>query len=159
MEITELDACKYFADAFNHLDPQDFIDHLASNVVYASELIDEPILGKEAISNYICGRIEVIREKKTYIAADFVKFFYDPDEIFVPGADRNSGDSSNAINWKKARAGIILNQQNLQEYLRLVVFQVEGEFIHRVEVSHPHAHKYIYFLNKDSPVFPLMGNA
>ena len=159
MGITELDACISFANAYNCLDPREFFELLAPEAVYFSELLDEPIIGKEAIVGFCSKRIQAGLDGITIFSADLTRFFLNEDDLIMWGADIKTGDPKDAINWQKARDGVILNQQNLRENLRLFVFQVEGVLIQRVEVSHPHAHKYIYFLSKDSPVFSLMGNA
>lgn len=158
MGITELDACISFANANNCLDPREFFELLAPEAVYSSELLNEPIIGKEAIAGYCSKRIQAGLDGKMIFSADLTRFFLNEDDLIMWGAEIKTGDPKDAINWQKARNGVILNQQNLRENLRLFVFQVEGEFIQKIEVRHPLFHDYYYFLRKDSPAYPLMEN-
>ena len=59
--LTEAMAAKAFARAWNRLDPTDFIDLLDKDARYASQWVFEELIGKEAIADYLMGKMQAVK--------------------------------------------------------------------------------------------------
>lgn len=61
--LTEAIAAKAFARAWNRLDPAEFIELLDTDARYASQWVFEELVGREAITGYLIGKM---RNAKAY---------------------------------------------------------------------------------------------
>jgi len=55
--LTEAIAAKAFARAWNRLDPAEFIEMLDTDARYASQWVFEELIGREAIAEYLIGKM------------------------------------------------------------------------------------------------------
>jgi hypothetical protein len=60
-ELSEAQFAREFACAWNVLDPERIIAHLAEDAVYESQNVLEPLRGREAIADYLRGKMATIR--------------------------------------------------------------------------------------------------
>lgn len=56
-KLTEALAAKAFARAWNRLDPTEFIELLGPDARYASQWVFEELIGREAIADYLTGKM------------------------------------------------------------------------------------------------------
>ena len=59
--LTEATAAKAFAKAWNQLDPTEFIALLDANACYASQWVFEELVGRDAIADYLGGKIRTVK--------------------------------------------------------------------------------------------------
>jgi len=59
--MTEKDAAIAYAKAWNRLDPTEFLSLLANHARYASQYVFEELLGKDAISAYLVGKMQAVK--------------------------------------------------------------------------------------------------
>ena len=59
--LTEATAAKAFAKAWNQLDPTEFIALLDANACYASQWVFEELVGREAIADYLVGKLRTVK--------------------------------------------------------------------------------------------------
>ena len=59
--LTEATAAKAFAKAWNQLDPTEFIALLDANACYASQWVFEELVGRDAIADYLVGKIRTVK--------------------------------------------------------------------------------------------------
>lgn len=63
MQLTEKDAAISYARAWNRLDPEDFLSLLTERTIYESQWIFEQLVGVEAISHYLRGKMRTVQQK------------------------------------------------------------------------------------------------
>ena len=59
--LTEADATRAYAKAWNRLEPDRFLEQLAPNAGYTSQWVFEELKGAEAISNCLRGKMNTVR--------------------------------------------------------------------------------------------------
>jgi hypothetical protein len=71
--LTELDAATAYAAAWNRLDCTQFLELLAHDAHYASQWVMEELESKAAISYYLTGKMQTVRNGKTAVSAELGK--------------------------------------------------------------------------------------
>ena len=61
----EEDACRGLAAMWNLLDPTPLVEILAPDVVWESQVVLEPLSGREAVAAYLRGKLETLRSRRT----------------------------------------------------------------------------------------------
>ena len=70
MAITERNAAKAYARAWNRLDCTEFIELLAPDAYYNSQWVFEELVGKESIKNYFTKKLNAVKEGNTQVYAE-----------------------------------------------------------------------------------------
>jgi hypothetical protein len=60
----EEEACRGLAAMWNLLDPTPFLEILASDVVWESQMVFAPLRGREAVTTYLRGKLETLRSRR-----------------------------------------------------------------------------------------------
>jgi hypothetical protein len=141
MDITELNACICFARACNNLDPEVFIPILASDAVYDSRLLAEKLSGRRLVADYLSEVMGAMRKDNFSMNAQLARVFDDASHIIMPDDPTKQG-----------RDCVWITQGEDENLLRFITFKVEGEYVKRVEVSHPYSHHYSYGLTGKYPI-------
>jgi hypothetical protein len=113
--LTELDAATAYAVAWNNLDCTQFLELLAPDAHYASQWVFEELENKVAISNYLTGKMQAVRNGKTPVFAELGKTsagFAGRDCVAVAQGDKNVVSAA-------------------------VLFEVEGNHIKRFDLCMP----------------------
>lgn len=71
--LTELDAATACAAAWNRLDCTHFLELLAPDACYASQHVFEELESKAAITDYLTGKMQAVRNSKTPVFAELAK--------------------------------------------------------------------------------------
>ncbi len=61
--LTEADAARAFARAWNRLDPADFIAKLMPEARYASQWVFEELVGQPAIADYLIAKMRTVKNQ------------------------------------------------------------------------------------------------
>jgi hypothetical protein len=61
----EEDACRGLAAMWNLLDPTPLFEILAPDVVWESQMVFEPLRGRDAVTAYLTGKLETLRSTRT----------------------------------------------------------------------------------------------
>ena len=67
--LSELDAATAYANAWNALDCSKFVDLLAPDARYASQYVFDELIGREAISDYLCGKFKTVKSSDAGVKA------------------------------------------------------------------------------------------
>jgi hypothetical protein len=67
--LTELDAAIAYANAWNSLDCASFVSLLAPDARYTSQYVFEELIGRDAISKYLCGKFKTVKSNGSNIKA------------------------------------------------------------------------------------------
>lgn len=74
-EETEIQLLRIYAKAWNRLDPEIIFPFLADDVVYESQNVLTPMIGKQNFTEYLCGKMQTISaagdEGKVYAEIGF----------------------------------------------------------------------------------------
>jgi len=70
MRLTEKDAAIAYARAWNRLDCSEFLKLLDKNVHYASQWVFEELESKVAISDYLIGKMETVKNTGSKVYAE-----------------------------------------------------------------------------------------
>lgn len=90
--LTELDAATAYAAAWSRLDCTQFLELLAPDAHYASQWVFEELEGKAAISDYLTGKMQSVKSRKTPVFAELGKTstgFAGRDCVAVAQGDKN----------------------------------------------------------------------
>ena len=64
---------KIFAEAYSTLDVEPLIGALADDCVFESQMVLEPLEGKEAIENYLRGKFETLRNANAPVSCSLAR--------------------------------------------------------------------------------------
>ncbi len=70
MELTEKDAAIAYAKAWNKFDCTEFLTLLDDNAQYASQFVFEELESKEAISEYLIGKMKAVESSGSKVYAE-----------------------------------------------------------------------------------------
>jgi hypothetical protein len=138
--ITELDAATNYARSINRKDPCFFVELLATDASFQSEITNQLILGKDAIAEYFSQIMENQMKMNLVTTADLVKVWEKAEDINL---------DEEKINYSY---GVFITQGDDEQNNRLVQFEIEGKFIKRINVSQPYAHNWAYGLTGKYPI-------
>ena len=69
----QLENYKIFAEAYSTFDVEPLINALADDCVFESQMVLEPLEGKEAIENYLRGKFEALRNANAPISCSLAR--------------------------------------------------------------------------------------
>jgi hypothetical protein len=113
--LTELDAATAYATAWNRLDCTQFLELLAPDAHYASQHVFEELESKAAISEYLTGKMQAVRNSKKPVFAEL-------------------GTTSSGF---PGRDCAVLAQGDKDVVSAVVLFDVEGNQIKRFDLCMP----------------------
>ena len=113
--LTKLDAATAYAAAWNRLECTPFLELLAPDAHYASQWVIEELESKAAISDYLMGKMQTIRNSKTAVFAEL-------------------GTTSTGF---AGRDCVALAQGDKDVVSAVVLFDVEGNHIKRFDLCMP----------------------
>ena len=115
MQITEKDAAVAYAKSWNRLDCSGFLELLADDASYTSQMVLEELESKIAISNYFIKKIEAVKSDDASVYAELGK----TREGFI------------------GRDCVFLAQGKKEEIQAAVLFEVEDGKIKRYDLCFP----------------------
>lgn len=115
--FSEKDAAVAYARAWNRLDPAEFIGLLAPDAVYTSMWVLTDLQGKEAVADYLIGKIQAV---KAYCA-------HDPTAKVYAELGRTAGSFS-------GRHCVILAQGDKDSPDCVAMFRVAGGQVKQVDL-------------------------
>ncbi len=68
--LTEYDVAKLYADAWNNLHPDDFIEILSDDVVYNSQFVLEEMKGKDSFQDYLRHKMKAVMKSGAKVKAE-----------------------------------------------------------------------------------------
>ena len=113
--LTEYDAAYAFAQAWNKLDPAEFLNILSNDAVYTSQWVLTAQEGKAIISDYLIGKMQAVKESKSTVVADVGK----------------------ATQWFPNRDCALLYQGDMSKPDAVVLFDVLGDHVKAVSLCMP----------------------
>lgn len=113
--MTELDAAKCYAEGWNSQDFEAFFQCLAPDAKYASQWVFEELEGKEAISEYLTGKLQSVIKSSSVVFAEL-------------------GKTSQGF---AGRDCVALAQENKDVVTAVVLFEVESQQIKRFDLCIP----------------------
>ena len=115
MKFTEKDAAIAYAKAWNRLDCSEFLQLLADNACYASQMVLEELEDRNAISDYFTKKIEAVRASDAVVHAEL-------------GITREG---------YIGRDCVFLSQGQKEEIQAVVIFKVDNGKIKRYDLCIP----------------------
>lgn len=73
MVLSELDAAKAYAHAWNTLDCTGFLALLAPDAHYASQYVFDELESRDEIASYLAGKMETVKRSGTIVRAELAK--------------------------------------------------------------------------------------
>jgi len=116
-ELTELTAAAVYAEAWNRLDASELIELLGPETVYESQWVFAALEGKEAVAEYLSGKMATLR------AAG------DPAKVRAELGRTTRGFPD--------RACVILTQGHANDVTAVMLFEVAGPHIKRMDLCIP----------------------
>ena len=116
MVLTEKDAAIAYAKAWNKLECSDFLKLLDDNAHYASQWVLDELENKEAIAEYLIGKMQTVRESGSQVHAELGK--------------ARSG-------FGAGRDCVIMAQDRKDKIMAVVLFEVNDNRIRRYGLCMP----------------------
>jgi len=70
--------CQLFADAYTNLQAKPLTAALADDCVLESQMVLEPMMGKKTIAGYLRGKLQTIKDAKTYVSCSVRRIISGP---------------------------------------------------------------------------------
>lgn len=129
--MNESELVELYAKTWNTLNSAIIEPYLADDVVYESQKIFTPLVGKDAVYDYLQGKMQTI--KKTRYKSDVFA------EIGYCGSQ--DGNKIQVLSASDFRPCVLMAQGNPDEVIALVLLETEAGKIKRIdictEVPHP----------------------
>jgi hypothetical protein len=123
--MTEDQAIHDFARAWNTLDPEPIIEHLADDAVYESQNVLEPLRGREAIADYLRGKMATLQAHPEAAVRAEVGYVGDQD---------GQGVMLGFPGQTTGRPCVLVAQGASPEPQTLVLLEVDGRRIRRIDI-------------------------
>lgn len=127
MDLTENDAALAYSRMMNTMNLSEFVALLAPNARYASQWVFEELKGKKAIEKYLRGKINAIKETDSKVYCEMAVA-----QDSFPG-----------------KPCVAVAQDNKEEVIGVVVFEVDKNLIQRFDMCMP-----VLFMPKRSGIYP-----
>lgn len=129
--MNESELVELYAKTWNTLNPAIIEPYLADDVVYESQVVFSALIGKEAVFDYLQGKMQTI--KKTRYKSDVFA------EIGYCGSQ--DGNKIQVLSVSDFQSCVLMAQGNPDEVIALVLLETEAGKIKRIdictEVPHP----------------------
>ena len=129
--MNESELVELYAKTWNTLNPAIIEPYLADDVVYESQVVFSALVGKEAVFDYLQGKMQTI--KQTRYKSDVFA------EIGFCGSQ--DGNKIQVLSASDFRPCVLMAQGNPDEVIALVLLETEAGKIKRIdictEVPHP----------------------
>lgn len=112
MALSELDAAKAYALAWNTLDCTGFLALLAPDAHYASQYVFDELESRDKIASYLAGKMETVKRSGQIVRAELAKA-----SVSFPGQDC-----------------VAMFQGDMETVAAVVVFSVDGDQITRFDL-------------------------
>ncbi len=119
-QLTEAMAATAYARAWNRLDPSEFIELLEPDSRYASQWVFEELVGGDAISDYLIGKMRIVKAHA----------LNDPDTKVLAELGKTTQGFAE-------RDCVLLAQGRKENVTAAVLFQVNGGQIMRYDLCIP----------------------
>lgn len=129
--MNESELVELYAKSWNTLNPVIIEPYLADDVVYESQVVLTPLIGKEAVLDYLQGKMQTIK-KNRYKSDVFAE---------IGHCGSQDGNKVQVLSAETFRPCVLMAQGNPDEVLALVLLETEAGRIKRIdictEVPHP----------------------
>ncbi|MGI8542642.1 MAG: hypothetical protein ACR2MD_04100 [Aridibacter sp.] len=122
--MTEAELVKIYAKAWNTLNPTIIEIYLADDVVYESQSVLTPLIGKEEVFDYLQGKMQTIR-KTRYKSDVFAEIGY---------CGSQDGYNIQVLSAEVFRPCILMAQGNPDEVIALILLETESGKIKRIDL-------------------------
>ena len=115
MTLSELDAARAYARAWNTLDCTDFVALLTADAHYASQYVFDELKSRDEIAGYLAGKMDTVKRSGSIVRAELAK-----TSVSFSGKDC-----------------VALFQDDIKTVEAVVLFTVDGAQIARFDLCIP----------------------
>jgi len=115
-EMTLYEVAMKYAKAWNTLDPSEFIEVLADDVVYDSQYVLESMHGKETFKQYIQGKMKAVANSNAIVKGDV-------------------GETTQSVD--KTPSCTLLFQSNTTTPDAIILFKITEEKVSKIDLCIP----------------------